>query len=262
MATVADANAAESGTSVPAPALHAQLVARLGPFIGLALVIVAFSLLTETPEQYLSLRNLRIVLAQTVIVALGAIGMIASIIGAWFVRGREGGKLSAQLHRGTNVAMILAAGGTFLGAQWLFGGIEGLEMRPWLLAFAIIAGLIAGWGIGFTSEYFTSSHYRPVKWLAGQAETGPATTIIGGVAQGMMSTAPSVVLVIGANGVIGRRLIEELIDQGWQVVGVSRRGGEPSSSSCRASDCSPESIPWERASVSATPRRRWSRRAT
>lgn len=48
---------------------------RLGPFVGLALVIVVFAMLTETPEQYLSIRNFRIVVAQTVIVALGAIGM-------------------------------------------------------------------------------------------------------------------------------------------------------------------------------------------
>ena len=131
---------------------------------------------------------------------VGGIGMIASIIGAMLVRGKEGGKLSSQLHRGTNVAMALTAGGVFLGAQWVFGGLDTLEIRPWLLALTIVSGLLAGWAIGFTSEYFTSDHYKPVKWLAGQAETGPATTVIGGIAQGMMSAAPSVVLVVLAIG--------------------------------------------------------------
>jgi ribose transport system permease protein len=48
---------------------------RLGPFLGLVAVIVIFAILTDSPDQYLSTRNFRIVVAQTVIVALGAIGM-------------------------------------------------------------------------------------------------------------------------------------------------------------------------------------------
>src|SRR6478752_9189076 len=48
---------------------------RLGPFIGLVAVIAIFAVMTDSPDQYLSIRNFRIVVAQTVIVALGAIGM-------------------------------------------------------------------------------------------------------------------------------------------------------------------------------------------
>src|SRR5882672_2693009 len=55
-------------------------LARLGPFIGLFLVIAVFALLTESPARYLSPFNLRIVLAQTVTVALGAIGMTMIIV--------------------------------------------------------------------------------------------------------------------------------------------------------------------------------------
>jgi len=66
-------------TTVPAadaPAAAARNpLARLGPFLGLLGVILVFALLTDTPDQYLSIRNFRIVVAQTVIVALGAIGM-------------------------------------------------------------------------------------------------------------------------------------------------------------------------------------------
>ena len=50
-------------------------LARLGPFLGLLAVIAIFAVMTDSPEQYLSIRNFRIVVAQTVIVALGAIGM-------------------------------------------------------------------------------------------------------------------------------------------------------------------------------------------
>ena len=62
------------------PALLNAWLARLGPFIGLILVIAVFAVLTESPARYLSPFNLRIVLAQTVIVALGAIGMTMIIV--------------------------------------------------------------------------------------------------------------------------------------------------------------------------------------
>ena len=57
-----------------------QVLARLGPFLGLLLVIAIFALMTDSPSQYLSVRNFRIVVAQTVIVALGAIGMTMIIV--------------------------------------------------------------------------------------------------------------------------------------------------------------------------------------
>ena len=55
-------------------------LAQLGPFLGLLAVIAVFALLTDSPSQYLSVRNFRIVVAQTVIVALGAIGMTMIIV--------------------------------------------------------------------------------------------------------------------------------------------------------------------------------------
>ena len=64
----------ESPSRTPTTPVRSWMT-RLGPFVGLLLVIAAFAMLTETPEQYLSVRNFRIVVAQTVIVALGAIGM-------------------------------------------------------------------------------------------------------------------------------------------------------------------------------------------
>jgi ribose transport system permease protein len=57
-----------------------SILARLGPFLGLLIVVVVFALLSDAPEQYLSGRNLRIVVAQTVIVAIGAIGMTLIIV--------------------------------------------------------------------------------------------------------------------------------------------------------------------------------------
>ena len=75
-----------STTAVPADAAPVATAARrstlatVGPFLGLVAVIAVFALLTDSPSQYLSIRNFRIVVAQTVIVALGAIGMTMIIV--------------------------------------------------------------------------------------------------------------------------------------------------------------------------------------
>ena len=130
---------------------------------------------------------------------VAAFGMLASIVGALMTRGREGASLSAQLHRGSNIAMALMVILSFLGAQWAFGDFAGVE-TPIYLSLAIVLGLAAGWAIGFTSEFFTSDHYQPVKDLASQSETGPATVVISGIALGKLSTAPAVLLVVTAIG--------------------------------------------------------------
>lgn len=132
-------------------------------------------------------------------ILIGAFGMIASIVGALATRGRAGASLSAQLHQGQYIAMGITVVGALIAALWLFGGAEvdgrDLVERPVYLALTVIIGLFGGWAIGFTSEYFTSDHYAPVKDIAEQAETGPATVTIAGIAQGKLSTLPAVSLV-------------------------------------------------------------------
>ncbi len=130
---------------------------------------------------------------------IGAIGMLASILGAFLVRGRKGKSLSSQLHFGTNVAMVLTAVASVAGALWIFGDVEQIVSPVWL-GMPIVLGLAAGYLIGFASEYYTSDHHTPVKKLAQQAETGPATVIIAGIAEGMISTVASVLLIGGAIG--------------------------------------------------------------
>ncbi|MGI9016759.1 MAG: sodium-translocating pyrophosphatase [Euzebya sp.] len=128
---------------------------------------------------------------------VAGIGMIASIIGALLVRGREGKSLSSQLHFGTNLAMIITGLVSLVAGAIVFAGVPEFD-NGWLLGAVIIIGLLAGYAIGFVSEYYTSDHYSPVKKLAGQSETGPATVIIAGIADGMLSTVASVILIVGA----------------------------------------------------------------
>ena len=134
-------------------------------------------------------------------ILIGALGMIASIVGALLTRGKEGQSLSKQLHTGQYVAMGLTVVFAIAGTQWLFGGASTADgsdivQTPIYLAFTIIIGLLGGWAIGFISEYFTSEHYKPVKGIAAQSETGAATVVIEGIAKGKLSTLPSVVVVV------------------------------------------------------------------
>ena len=91
--------------------------------------------------------------------AIAAVGMVASIIGAFLVRPRDANDLAAALHRGTNSAMILAAGVTLVVALVLFGDTAGVD-NPIGLWISVVVGLAVGWLIGKISEWFTSDHHR------------------------------------------------------------------------------------------------------
>ncbi|MFN4257990.1 MAG: sodium-translocating pyrophosphatase [Gemmataceae bacterium] len=123
---------------------------------------------------------------------LAGIGIVLSIVSIYFVKTEEGASqknLLWALRRGVwgaSILLVLAA----LFVTWLvLGGIQTSDGRSiWFGIFgSIVSGLLAGVLIGWFTEYFTSSEYEPTRWLAGQTVTGPATTIIGGVAQGMLS---------------------------------------------------------------------------
>ena len=135
--------------------------------------------------------------------AIAFAGMIASIIGSFLVRGGESTDsrdLSKALHAGTNVAMALTVVATVGIAYWLFGDNPAFD-NPFGLAVAVIGGLIVGWALGKTAEFYTSDHFGPVKRIADQARTGPATTILGGISAGMVSVAASVGLLAVGVGV-------------------------------------------------------------
>ena len=127
-------------------------------------------------------------------IAVGAVGMFASIIGSFLVKPKEGGHLAAALHRGTNGAMVLAALAVLGVSYMMFGDIEGT--RPIGLFIAVVIGLAVGYLIGKISEWYTSDEYKAVKAIAKSAETGPATVILSGISEGMKSASYSVVVVV------------------------------------------------------------------
>ena len=122
--------------------------------------------------------------------AIAGCGLVASIIGTFFVKGDE--KVSPQkaLKMGSNIAALLVVIVSLVLSKVLFGNFDG--------AIAVIAGLIVGVLIGLITECYTSADYNPVKKIGEQSETGPATTIISGIAVGMQSTAiPLILICIG-----------------------------------------------------------------
>jgi K(+)-stimulated pyrophosphate-energized sodium pump len=122
-------------------------------------------------------------------ILLAVLGIIASIIGTRFVKAKDEVNLSKTLENGTLISGVL----TVIGAYFLVRGLISNTGIFW----AIVSGLIAGILIGRITEYYTSDHYNPVKGIADQSQTGPATNIISGLAVGMQSTVlPIIVIVI------------------------------------------------------------------
>ena len=134
--------------------------------------------------------------------AIALAGMLASIIGSFFVKGgtsTDTKALSKALHMGTNVAMALTVIATVVLAGWLFS--DSTFDNSLGLAISVIGGLLVGWALGKTAEFYTSDHFGPVKKIAGQTVTGPATTVLGGVSAGLLSVAASVGLLALGVGV-------------------------------------------------------------
>ena len=153
------------------------------------------------------------------------IGMVASIIGSFLVRGgdsTDSKHLSRALHMGTNVAMAITAVATVGVAYRMFNDADLFpEEAPYGLALSVIGGLVVGWALGKTAEYYTSDHFGPVKKIAAQSETGPATTVLSGISAGMISVAASVILVLIGVGVAywggAQTLGDELVFDGVPI---------------------------------------------
>ena len=124
--------------------------------------------------------------------AVGTIGMGASIVSSFLVKPNEG-KLALALHRGTYSAAALTTLGVYFLSDSMFSSYTENSIG---LFFAVIIGLAVGLLVGQISEWFTSDHYSIVKNIADQAKTGPATLVLSGISEGMRSAAFSVIVVV------------------------------------------------------------------
>lgn len=172
MQTTVDAAAPGAGAAIRTSGSVGIWLARLGPFVGLALVILTFALLTDSPARYLSPFNLRIVLSQTVIVALGAIGMTLIIV--------SGG---IDLSVGAVIALTGVVSALALGAGWppllalaaavLVGGLVGLVNGGFITGLRVVPFIATLGMLGIARGV--------AKWLAGEQTVNAPDSWINGL---------------------------------------------------------------------------------
>ncbi len=163
--------------------------------------------------------------------AVAAIGMVASIIGAFAVRTSDSldvHQLEKALHKGTNLAALLTVVATCAAGYGFFGDRPGFDAW-WGLPLAVVGGLVVGYAIGQVAEYWTSDRFGPVRRIARQSETGPATTILSGISAGMVSVAASVGLIVAGVGLAywaGQQAFasDEILDGGVYGIAIAAIG--------------------------------------
>ena len=141
---------------------------------------------------------------------IAALGVLASVIGCFFVKGDENSSPHKALKYGSYSAAIVVMIGSLILSKMFFNGFKE--------AIAIIFGLVVCLLIGVITEIYTSGDYRFVKKIAQQSETGPATTVISGIAVGMQSTAVPIILI--AIGIIGAYSFSGLYGIALAAVGM------------------------------------------
>ena len=147
--------------------------------------------------------------------ALSGLGIIASVLGTFFVRGGKNADPMKALKMGSYTSAILVAAGSVALSFVCFGSVN--------TSLAIICGLIVGLAIGFFTEVYTSDKYRFVKSIAEQSTTGSATNIICGLSTGMLSTCVSIILV--CLGILGAYKFASLYGIALAAVGMLSTAG-------------------------------------
>jgi K(+)-stimulated pyrophosphate-energized sodium pump len=149
---------------------------------------------------------------------LAAVGIGLSIYGIFLVKTDEQadqGTLLMALARGVNRSSLLIGAAAIILTPMLLG------FQYILVAGSVIVGLLAGWLIGKWTEYSTSDEYSPTRNLADQALTGPATLIIGGIADGMKSVwCPVIVVAIATLAAFGFASQGNFNDVTWFAMGL------------------------------------------
>jgi len=123
-----------------------------------------------------------------------ALGVLASIVGVYAVRAKESDKSAmAPINRGFLTAGVLTVIGTFFVAQFYVHNLR--------VFWAIVTGLVLAQVVSRLTEYYTSTETAPVQDIAEAARTGPATTVLSGIASGLESTVYAVIAIACALGV-------------------------------------------------------------
>jgi K(+)-stimulated pyrophosphate-energized sodium pump len=123
---------------------------------------------------------------------LGAVSIVGSIVGTFFVKAREGGKIMNALYRGIIVSGVIAAIGFWFVTQGMMGDEANRLFFCALIGLALTAAMI------WITEYYTATEYAPVRYVAAASQTGHGTNVIAGLAISMKSTALPVLAICAA----------------------------------------------------------------
>jgi len=129
---------------------------------------------------------------------LGGVSIIASIIGTFFVKAREGGKIMNALYRGLAVSGVLAVIAFYPVTTWLLGTgveIDGKMVSSMNIYLTSLIGLALTAALVVITEYYTATEYAPVRHIAQASTTGHGTNVIAGLGVSMRSTAAPVLVV-------------------------------------------------------------------
>ncbi|MFA5479090.1 MAG: sodium-translocating pyrophosphatase [Candidatus Muiribacteriota bacterium] len=123
---------------------------------------------------------------------IAAAGLISSLVSTFFVKTSDPKKVHSTLSNGLMISSVISIVAFYFILNNMFD-----KDVAWKLFFSVISGLIAGFMIGKITEYYTDSHYGPTQSIAKSSQTGAATNIISGLANGMYSCGFPVIIVCG-----------------------------------------------------------------
>jgi K(+)-stimulated pyrophosphate-energized sodium pump len=132
-------------------------------------------------------------LAVTYPLMLGAVSIITSIIGTFFVKTKDGAKIMNALYKGTFISAILSAIAFYFVTMNMMSGLEGYSAMN--LFYSSLIGLALTMAMIVITEYYTATEYGPVRRIAAASLTGDGTNVIAGLGISMKSTAVPVLVI-------------------------------------------------------------------
>ena len=179
------------------PAVIADNVGdNVGDCAGMAADLFETYAVTAVAAMLIAAISIKSDAAVTYPLAIGAVSIISTIIGLFFIRLGASKNIMGALYKGLLVSGILSAVAFYPLTQWLLGGLENVNATN--VFWSAIVGLVVTALMVWITEYYTSTKYSPVKNLAQASQTGHGTNVIAGLALSMKSTAlPIVVIVAG-----------------------------------------------------------------